>query len=419
MIAACGDGGSSEGSVDRSSGPSDSVASSAASGNDKQNSAAVKHFERSGGLPGNLSNVWGDDQIIVAVQDGAGPTQFRSFTSSGNPLASYTDSDSSINVACGIRVYADNAGRSQLLTLRESRKPAEGVNPELATISMTKWDPKTLKKVWETQLATEEQTTSRTPICSSGDAEPAIEVSTDGKWATVANIAHVGKDSYIVATSTGKPRTVSYSPAPVGPNIGAFDGLCASCVDLIRLKSLRIVDPEDDATIATINGRAASGEPPTELDMVVDSVNWPRKAAVFDRGLKLAVNSGGQPAVLDLSGLKVVRRYQLDNHDLYAGLTVAERDNRLYAETNSMVPTSSLTGFDLSSGAKVWTQSHVDNLCAAGNGQVAVEANGQIALLDASSGKQIDHTTSLTTCGDVFGNYSLNRKTGDVYRLID
>jgi hypothetical protein len=65
--------------------------------------------------------------------------------------------------------------------------------------------------------------------------------------------------------------------------------------------------------------------------------------------------------------------------------------------------TDGISGYSLSSGARLWTQPNVQ-FCAAGNGKVVVLANDQLATLSATTGKQLSYDPNTSSCPTVLPN---------------
>ncbi|MGV9743745.1 hypothetical protein ACWDTG_02395 [Rhodococcus zopfii] len=338
----------------------------------------------------------------------------KTFTAEGKPLAELEVSDNDMpGVTCGRIVFSDPAGRSQLITLRVGTVPARGVEPARYEVYLTSWNPDDLSQKWETKLTTEPQ--DGTPAACATDR---LDATTDGKWLTVAN---VGTDfsSFVVAAESGAAQSVDYYPMPLGHFVGSFIG--TNPASLSNVDDLRVIDPADNSVVNVMHGRSTDGGT-TALDAVVNAASEPNEATWLEDGETVVAYHNFATHIVNVRTGALVHSIEFPEevNGFSADPLVDPVSNHLlihYACSGGC--SDRLEGYEWGTWRKLWSQSRIDNMCTTHSGQVTVAANDQVAILDAATGNQIQFTTELEDCGDVFGNFGYNEKSGKMYRLTN
>ncbi len=367
-------------------------------------------FEVTGQLPKNADLV-GDNHVIAAFFD---VDEVSTFTVSGKPLASTKLVKGEIVNVCDVLVLTRPDGTSLLLTQRFDTVPARGVEPEAKQAYLTARDTKNLETVWETRLISAPGYSNN---CADRDQ---LRVTADGRWVTISGI---GPDfeKFLVDTRDGKSRPLSYFPVAMGNRI-------ATLSDLGNPDDITIRDPAGDNVFVSFPVNVSQSAVPGTLlfNATRTAYDWlwlpdMRHVVVYTGG------AVAQAHFVDSESGVVTQTVDLPASDRFGGpfsygaeFQLDEEADRFYVAP-PRVPCPNgcqLVAYQLSTMTEAWRLDGVERICTADGGQLAIEINNQVAVLDAKDGAQVDYASDQRSCGVVFGSYGVDRSTGSVRLLV-
>ncbi|WP_433272105.1 hypothetical protein ACQPZF_15380 [Actinosynnema sp. CS-041913] len=263
--------------------------------------------------------------------------------------------------------------RDLVVSFEQSVTAAKGTAPTVDSRTLVARDARTGREVWRTEPRTKSpagQTADESYTACGGEIPPKA-LTADGRFAWIAFFPN--DDPFAVDLTTGRMR-----PQPgrvvVGNHIGVPGPPSTTVYGSPEFMDL--VDPADGA----VDGRVAD----------------PQLAGSVEAGFVLVTSDGkavvhGSPtgtALRDLPG-QAVRWEQ------------ARLDKPLVGD----VPTGTLvhgwpamTGRKLDTGAEVWNVAAYNYYCGTQAGRIYLIANGQFAVLDLATGRQLGYDAALDEC---------------------
>lgn len=256
--------------------------------------------------------------------------------------------------------------------------PARGVEPPRVERFLTLYDGRTFEQIWRTKLS--EVNGTETHYHCTG--RPILSTTIDNKWIVTAGT----ENPLILDSATGQARNIDGADtASAAGNYVAtttFDGIS-------DYKPLSVLIPDTLATVRTQH----------RDDALVEwgIIDRGRNSAIDDRRVLISANRNF--GVLDIPTGSVIRSEV--RHEP-SGTAFAPDVNTLYTPEER-----GLTAIDLDTLQTVW---HIDvdgdgGVCGGVGDRVVVSVNRQLALLDATTGRQIQYVTTPDSCGTWRGNF--------------
>ena len=296
-----------------------------------------------------------------------------------------------VDTACGAADVVLPSKRRVLLAEVNTSTPAQGVNPATSATTLNEYDALTGDKLWSTTLVSGPTSDDDQPEgCNSAETEGQLQgftATSDGAYA-VDQIAPLNK-AWIIDLTTGSKRASTTAVQALGgvvvdetQNLDS-DGNVVSTVTSFS----------DPATGARV-GAPPGVDDPKELSNGADYATDSELVYTLEPGSSvedmeaLSLPSGTQQWV--------VKNAPVDVSDVSVVGSVVIGWNHFEDSTG-------VAGFSLSSGAHLWTQDNAQ-FCAAADGKVLIAVNGQLAVLSATTGKQLSFDSSTGDCPSILPN---------------
>jgi hypothetical protein len=320
----------------------------------------------------------GTDRGTVTTYDAAG----NKLTTIGN-----------VDADCGAADIVLPSGRRVILALTHKDQPAQGVNPATITVRLNEFDALTSRQLWSTDLIAGSTDTDDTSIVcnlpTSDGSLTAFSPTVDGGFAVDSESAP-GKPSWIVNLTTGAVRPSTTAVEALGSvivNQGSDD------------PSIYFSDPATGARTGTLAGITD----PNDLDFGTDYATKTSLIWVIPLGGdQYKIQSLSLP---DAKPAWAVTQPPFEVSDLSATGSILIASNHYETATG-------IVAYNLSTGKHLWTQPNTD-FCGAYNGKVVVAVNGQLATLDAGTGKQVSFDSQQSGCPTILPNGIAWNSAGD------
>lgn len=328
--------------------------------------------------------VSGDKFAVLAGYNNS-PLALTVFDLSGRQLARTSSSD--VSESCKLAMTTRSDGVDVLLTERDVVTPAQGINPAATGRTLIASDAGTLSPLWTLPLQPP-LAGSDSDHCSSGgttdnDLTSRVSFTSDGKYALVK--LFTGGTPLAVDLKSGVSRPAPDVRQVVGPYLLTVHGGDAFPT------SANIVDPATGSMLGTTGDKALLAN----LRHMTASNTQPQ---LLLSGSEPGGNSAsGTTQALTLPALAPVWQVKTPASGPFTML----QDEQ--AQTLLLSSDSAVTALSEKTGAMMWTVP-VDRVCDVSGGKVLVNANTQLAVLDASTGKQLTFDASRSTCPLMLGH---------------
>jgi hypothetical protein len=325
-------------------------------------------------------------QDLEDVSSGQQLGGITTYDAAGNREAKITGVDTS----CGAADVVLPSQRRVILAEINTSTPAEGVNAATSTTTLNEYDALTGDKLWSTTLISGPTSDDDSEGCNSAETEGQLEgftATSDGAYA-VDQIAPTNK-AWIIDLTTGSKRASTTAVQALGGVVVDETQNLDSDGDVVST----VTSFSDPATGARV-GAPSGVDDPKELS---NGANY-----ASDSELVYTLEPGS--SVEDMEALSlpsgtqqwVVKNAPVDVSDVSVVGSVVIGWNHFEDSTG-------VAGFSLSSGGLLWTQDSAQ-FCAAADGKVLVSVNDQLAVLSATTGKQLSFDSSTGDCPNVLPN---------------
>jgi hypothetical protein len=374
------------------------------------------------GATREISNQQGDGFTAihdVLGQNYAEASTLDTYDVAGNQLASL--SAGSFTGDCGAADVVNSVGRL-VITLLISTRPAQGINPETYSLTMTAWNAATGSPVWHiTMVPYQNQTIVCPPSMDGIVADLWNFIATgNGQWGvfqlplTAAN----GDIEYVaVDLTTGKTYQNDNLAGVLGNNVVLGTG--TSDTGSNQPTTLTVTTPGNWTPLGTAaGGGAQGGNPQLSGDLSGEGDFYPQDFAVSGYTGNEGSAGEGIGAVATPDGSTLVAVYSDGNgNSWYRGYTLpslkqqwsvpvpSDDTDQIVGITNTdLLVTSSVTNgggdtyllnLNPKTGQQQWKTdiSSGGSVCDLTSTQVLVQASNQLATLSAASGKQLSYAT--------------------------
>jgi len=306
------------------------------------------------------------------------------YDAAGTAEATLTD----VDVSCGAADVVLPTGRRVLLALTHAYSPAQGVNPATQSTTLHEYAATDGDELWAAQLTSGTTDASADPgpgVCNSstgGGALPGFSATADGNYA-VETLAPSGQ-VWVIDLTTGAKRASRTAEAALG-GVVVDDKLSDGSV-----VGATFSDPRTGRTVAT----------PSNIADPKDFSNGATYAT--ESTLVMALNPGGSEYSIRSIRLPSATVNWTTGQTPYQVSDVSVTGQTVIG-WNHFEDATGVLGYDLNTGHKLWAVGN-SQFCAAANGKAVVSVNGQLAVLDARTGKQLSFDPSTGSCPNVLSN---------------
>ena len=260
--------------------------------------------------------------------------------------------------------------------------PAQGIMPATCTRHLVATGVGKAKS-WRVAL----------PVAPTDGCEDQMVFTTaNGRYAVIHGWS--GTTSVLIDVAGRSVTEVAGRPWPVGNSIALVNGLNTNYLD--TLKQVDILDPASGSRV-TVTGEALAAFDTIARsgDFLADASHaWLNDdtAVTLRQGVVRIVNTTTWQVQSQFDAEGPLRQTSRIAVDATSRVLIAEGYHPTYA-------------YSLDSGQQLWTAGDAD-ICAAGEGQVTVSVNGQLANLDAASGKQRAYSADGACGSATVGKYN-------------
>jgi hypothetical protein len=344
------------------------------------------------------TNVAMGGSTIAVMGSINGQTELATFGLDGAALA--TDSDqASYTPGCKMAMTRRSDGVDILLTIQSETTPAQGINPAHTARSLIASDAATLNRLWSVPIDPgsigDDYCTVNQMDNSSVDLSNTTWFTIDGNWVLLRSLT----PSLVINLNTGAPRKMPEATDVAGRYILAAPvGFGETYADKVS-----VINPVDGSVVGAATGKSAGGD-----------------ALMYGAGggnvTQIGVNSFATTYADQTSSI-VTQTYVLPSLTPIwsAKWQVASPPLPVTLEpvTGTLIVADipGVTALSAASGAKRWT-ANVDGICGVASGKVLVLANNQLAVLDASSGRQLSFDAQISQCPTMLADgyaYTMNQ----------
>lgn len=295
-----------------------------------------------------------------------------------------------VDTACGAADVVLPSKRRVLLAEVNTSAPAQGVNPATSATTLNEYDALTGDKLWSTTLVSGPTSDDQPEGCNSAGTEGQLQgftATSDGAYA-VDQIAPSNK-AWIIDLTTGSKRASTTAVQALGGVVVDGTQDLNSDGDVVSIAT-SFSDPATGARVGAPPGLDDPKELSNGADYATDSqlVYTLEPGSSVEDMEALSLPSGTQQWV--------VKNAPIDVSDVSVAGSVVIGWNHFEDSTG-------VAGFSLSSGAHLWTQGNAQ-FCATADGKVLISVNGQLAVLSATTGKQLSFDSSTGNCPSVLPN---------------
>jgi len=343
-------------------------------------------------LPGG-GNVIADDAgqgFSVLTQSYSGSvnsTLVGTYDVSGRQLTTISRAGS-----CGVADLI-TGGRRIIVTEEVTEQPAQGINPAQYSAALTAFDATSGQQVWMTQIV---QPQAEQVPCNTSDGRlSALQATTDGAWGAVMITAGTLAASAAVDLRTGqtypKPdlrgalgkQLVTGGTQTSGGNgelyVLALPPTWQGLGSFSSGSDPGYVSMDDPSAVRTgLFAQSGSGTGLSSDGTVLF-------AAQYDRGTN--GNDGTRLTAYSLPAMTQV--WQQDTAGQSVRYTLLGAGGTTLVVKRDAADGTTTDGLDAASGKELWTLPELDQICGISTKQMLVQANGQTAVLDLATGKQV------------------------------
>ena len=347
-------------------------------------------------------NAWADGSVLMVQEvaqlasPGSGANndyQLQSYSiATGQQLAGFTPDGFDQGTVCIDDLVRSAQNADVLLAEKTDEVPAQGLTPASYSVDLMGIDARTGDKLWDATLPV--VGTNETDFCNRTDPPDFLSYTADGKYA--------------LDIETGTTYLVNLANGAVTPEPAATQVLGRWLAEPSTAQvpgegypvTVAIVDPSTGATVHTVadDDTGLSGDAQGGDDGAPGLGNG---------GYGMGVDLGG--AVDLVTGSRVnalyggLVAYSLPSFHRIWSVASAAYDALVYDPTDPGIAVaydgqSTITGVDVKSGRALWTVTADSYYCGVTNGHVYVVANGQVAELDETTGKQIGYDANYSGC---------------------
>jgi hypothetical protein len=321
-------------------------------------------------------------------QEGKDESSVAVYTASGEQLTTLPAVD--LTGACGVAdVTVPDLGRT-ILTELVTTHPAAGIKPATSEVALKAWRASTGEPEWSATIAP--SATGPPRSCSQYTGSAQADVATlerfvtlpNGRWALVT----AGNQPYVVNLATGKLRADTSAKATLGNYI--YD-------EGSNESPGYLTDPE--------TGHRVGGEPGLGHGREATRIQYyTSELALAPSGLVRTESDGtSPPAVLSSDGERVIGIVEGGTEAKLAAYSLPDGAMRwqrpfsvyLYGDAGGRViigENSELVALNDRTGATEW---HIPisaaDVCGITSHQLLVDTNGQLAILDSTTGRQLSY----------------------------
>jgi hypothetical protein len=311
---------------------------------------------------------------------------------------------------CGAADVVNKKGRL-IITMLVTTNPAQGIQPPSYSLKMTAWNAATGTAVWTASLVPAQDNQIGCPPGSDGELYD-FSATLSGRWGVIELPVQGSSVSYdAVNLTTGKIYSRSDLLGVIGNYVvtGGSNSGDTGPVNMIitipgswpRLGTALASD--QDGYIPLTSDGASSFAP---QDYAATGYVW--GTGPTGNGPSAVATSDGTKLIViysDGNGNTYVQGYALPSvHRLWNNATPRYYTDNLVAVNDSVVliarsanggqPAYELMALDPRTGKTMWTANiGSGSVCDLTSTQILVEDNGQLATLDAASGKQLSYET--------------------------
>lgn len=323
----------------------------------------------------SLTDISGDEDVEEST--------VTTYDATGNQLAEIPSGE--LTGECGAADVMVGGKDRIILTQLLIEKPAEGIEAATTALDLTAWDAETGEKRWTAHLIspTEEEVGCDT---SSEDGRLSFFASThDGRWGV-----YEGEESWVIDLSNGRLRRtrearalgnylLEYRDHPddprriIDPSTGEFHG---------KVERIDFNNEMDAAPGGMFDTQSEGSSPPAGISSDGDRLI----AIVEDED-----DTYEEIAAYDLPGAAVAWTSSRDLAPYIAAdaggvLVVARNDGREPDYERELV------GLDDKTGEELWTLPDPEDICGITSSQLLLSINGQLAVIDTRTGKQLSYS---------------------------
>ncbi|WP_411077190.1 hypothetical protein [Streptomyces sp. cmx-10-25] len=289
--------------------------------------------------------------------------------------------------ACALTlVPQEQGGHSIIVSTSVVARPAEGIHPARGTLSLRAHDAVTGSLLWKKDV--EKDSTQWGSSCEGATTrELALSATSDGTHALLSP----GLKTYLVRLADGVTRRVPEETVVLDRWLGLPRGSSSDTGAV----SVDIQAPATGRKLGTV------AEPVT-----ADSEDLGKTTA--HRGILIALDSE------DAQGENAMRGYSLPSgkpvwflrhadtgHDDWVTMDLDPATGTAIVHDNGGGSLGALAAVDTVSGKLRWKIDGSDDFCGIADGRVHLRANDQLAVLDATSKRQVRFDAQDTECPDV------------------
>lgn len=332
-----------------------------------------------------------------------------------------TELDSSSQAAdgkeCDVRVVRRSDDVSLLISTRVEIVAAQGIDAGSATVILRARDAATGRSLWESPLLTVPKADSG-PDCypfgmDTGSVDQ-LKFTSDGRYALSLRPA----TPLVVDLATGKSRPLAKAVDTLGRWV-----LTAAADDGSFVRQMALVNPEtlaeegrisDEMPVIYLSGPGVSGLGGSKVGVgILDDI-------MVSNGR----NPNADPGFPDLIGYRLpsfTTIWSIQQKAAPQGL--GERFDPAPQADLFVANYPGVSGLDPATGAIRWQLPPIEDYCGTANGRVYVVANGQFAVVDAKTGKQLTFDPESKTCPKILDGALMTEHrdnvTGAKYYLIE
>jgi outer membrane protein assembly factor BamB len=348
---------------------------------------------------------WVDGPVVVgrtptSAQSDPQAVTYSSYQPDGTVIASDVTVPG-LEASCGL-VAVPSGSTAAIYGITSVQKPAEGLTPAQETVSLTQFSP-ALEQQWTTTIVTgtvSDLSGSDQTLCDSGHdigAGP-ITVTSDQKWIAV-NVGSYATHGYVDAE-----RHLFHTTGHQSPSSEMTDGFTLAVGNRIAVMHVTCPGTICDPATFTVTDPATGSAQTYKETLPVYGPGQTFQAFGTSGGAHLdsrgeGIFSAGDDMsqslyLLDPVTLKLTK-INYDKWDRSQHFAVDATTDTVIIDSGASGP-GELTAIAIPDGTKRWSANA--QLCSAGGGVVLVSANGQLVALDATTGKQLAYSSSLSGC---------------------